>query len=160
LDIILEPGRVFPEVGPGTQTTVRVLRQLIHTYAMGVALPLTVGSMDTMLNAEIDTFSLDSLCALVELTDLHQVPALAGRLYQVLLRAVEQDLLFAIGWVCLLPRVLGVAATLNCWWDAAETHFQTALNAATRLDARTELGRTYLDYARMLAARDPKHNCQ
>jgi hypothetical protein len=112
------------------------------------------------LNSEIDTFALDSLCALVELADLYQVPTLAECPYQVLLRAVGHDLLFSIGWVCMLPRVLGVAATLNRWWDVAEAHFQTAIEAAVRLDALPELGRTYLDYARMLAARDGQGNHQ
>jgi hypothetical protein len=69
---------------------------------------------------------------------------------------MEQGVLFSIGWVCLLPRVSGVAATLHHQWDMAEAHFQTALEVALRLEARLEIGRTYLDYARMLAARDGK----
>jgi tellurite resistance protein len=72
----------------------------------------------------------------------------------VLLRAMEQDVLFSMSWVCLLPRVMGVAATLHHQWDMAETHFQTALEMAVRLGARLESARTSLDYARMLAVRD------
>ncbi len=72
----------------------------------------------------------------------------------MLQRAMNQGQLFSIGWVCLLPRVLGVAATLYHQWDVAEAYFQTALEVALRLEARLEIGRTCLDYARMLAARD------
>ena len=62
----------------------------------------------------------------------------------------------ANGWVFMLPRVLGVAATLNRWWDIAEAHFQAAIDLAARVGARPELGRSYLDYARMLTARGRK----
>jgi tetratricopeptide (TPR) repeat protein len=156
LDTLIEPGRVFREVGPVVQTTARVLRQVVHTYA-GVAAESTVArGIDAMLSAQVDTYALDPLCALVELADLHHAPALAERPYQALLRAMEQGGLFSIGWVCLLPRVSGVAATLHHQWDMAEAHFQTALEVALRLEARLEIGRTYLDYARMLAVRDGK----
>jgi tetratricopeptide (TPR) repeat protein len=156
LDTLIEPGRVFREVGPVVQTTARVLRQVVHTYAgIAAASPAALG-IDAMLSAQIDTFALDPLCALVELADLHHTPALAERPYQALLRTIEQGVLFSIGWVCLLPRVLGVAATLHHQWDIAETHFQTAIEVALRLEARLEIGRTYLDYAYMLVARDGK----
>lgn len=160
LDTLVEPGRVFREAGSFVQTTVRVLRHLVCTYAGVATEPLAACDIDAILSAEIDTFSLDPLCALVELADLRGDAVGAARLYQVLQRAVDQGLLFSIGWVCLLPRVLGVAAALNCWWDVAETHFQTALDAAGRCDARPELGRTYLDYARMLAARNGQSDRQ
>ena len=53
----------------------------------------------------------------------------------------------------MIPHALGVAATLHQRWDRAEAHFQAAIDVATRVKARPELGRTYLDYARMLATR-------
>jgi class 3 adenylate cyclase len=90
----------------------------------------------------------------VEIGDLIAVPALAERHYLALSQAVEQGVVFSRGWVFLLPRVLGVAATLKGWWDKAEAHFQTAIETATRVGARPELGRSQLDYARMLVARD------
>jgi uncharacterized protein HemY len=136
------------------QTTVQVLRQLVHTYAKRGTETPAPSSLDAVLSAEDDVFALDPLCALVELADLCRVPAIAEHPYQVLQRARDQGQLFAIGWVCLLPRVLGVAATLRQEWDVAEAHFETALEVALRLEARLEIGRTYLDYARMLAARD------
>jgi len=154
LDMLIEPGRIFRESGHTTQLTVSVLRQLIQSYAGHGAAPLALDRVDVMISSEIDAFSLDPWCALVELADFHQRPALAERLYQVLQRAEEQGLLFSIGWICLLPRVLGVAATLNRWWEVAESHFCSALDAAESLEALPELGRTYLDFAHMLVARD------
>ena len=156
LDMLLEPGRIFREVGHPTQLTVSILRQLIQSYAgKEVALPV-LDQDDVMIGSEIDTFSLDPWCAWVELMDFHQAPAFSQRLYQILKQAEKKDLIFAIGWICLLPRILGVAATLNCWWDIAETHFSSALDVAANLEALPEFGRTYLDYARMLHARGSK----
>ncbi len=152
LDTLSEPGRVFREVGVVLQTVVRILRQVVHAYADGAAEPLQTSEIDTMLHTEVDTFALDPLCALVELADCQHLPALAERAVPWLQRAVDQGVLFSIGWVCLLPRVLGVAAMLSQQWEQAEAHFQTALDVALRLEARLEIGRTYCDYARMLAA--------
>jgi hypothetical protein len=53
----------------------------------------------------------------------------------------------------LIPRIAGVAATLQQQWEAAETLFQTAIAVAVGSGARPELARTYMDYARMLGAR-------
>ena len=111
-------------------------------------------NIDVLLSAEVDAFSLDPLCALVELADLCRMPTIAEHPYQELQQARDQGQLFSIGWVCLIPRMLGVAAALYHEWDVAEAHFETALEIALRLEARLEIGRTYLDYAHMLAARD------
>jgi tetratricopeptide (TPR) repeat protein len=158
LDILLEPGRVFREAGPIVQATVHVLRQLVRTYAgRGMEVTASFG-MDVLPSAGDDAFSLDPLCALVELADLCRVPGIAEHPYQVLQQAMNQGQLFSIGWVCLIPRVLGVAATLYRQWEVADAHFQTAIEVALRLEARLEIGRTYLDYARMLAARDSKRD--
>ena len=70
--------------------------------------------------------------------------------YTLLSDAAQQGVLMSIGWVALIPRVLGVAATLNQWWDIAAAHFEAAMAAASRIGAQAELGRSYLDYARML----------
>jgi len=52
-----------------------------------------------------------------------------------------------------VPRMLGVIAAVNCRWDAAETHLRTAIDVAGRAGSMSELGRSYLDHARMLVAR-------
>jgi class 3 adenylate cyclase/DNA-binding CsgD family transcriptional regulator len=80
-------------------------------------------------------------------------PTMAELPYQALSLAAERGALFSSGWMYLLPRILGVIATLNRQWDTAQTHFQTAIEVATSVGARPELGRSYLDYARLLVAR-------
>jgi hypothetical protein len=144
---------VFMEAGPVIQAIVQVLRQLVRAYAAtdqeAVQLPIAM-LMQTM---GTDTYALAPVCALVELGDLMAAPSLIELPYQVLSMAAERGVLFSSGWMFLLPRVLGVAATLNGWWEQAETYFQTALAVATRCDARPELGRTYLDYAHLLVTR-------
>ena len=153
LDMLLESGPVFHQVGHTTQLTISILRQLIQSYA-GKECPLpALDRDDIMIGSEIDTFSLDPWCAWVDLADFHQTPALSQRLYQVLQQAEKKGLLFAIGWLCLIPRILGVAATLNRWWDVAEAHLSSALDVAANLGALPELGRTYLNYAHMLHVR-------
>jgi tetratricopeptide (TPR) repeat protein len=154
LDRLMEPGQVFETPWPVMQVFVQVLRRWLQVYAqatdeaglepLAAALLQAVGS---------DTYSLAPLCALVELGDLLATPTVTERPYQALMRVVERGVLFSSGWVYLLPRVLGVAATLQQQWETAAAHFQAALSAAHRTDARPELGRTYLDYARMLVAR-------
>jgi len=60
---------------------------------------------------------------------------------------------FSSGWMFLIPRILGVAATLNRQWETAENHFHEAIEVASQAGARPELGRSYLDYARLLVSR-------
>ncbi|MBI3796853.1 MAG: hypothetical protein HY268_07785, partial [Deltaproteobacteria bacterium] len=103
---------------------------------------------------QADLDSLARHCALIEISDRIASPILAEQFYPALLQAEEEGVIFSRGWVFLIPRVLGVAASLNRWWDKAEGHFQAAINIATRVGARPELGRSYLDYARMLAERN------
>jgi class 3 adenylate cyclase len=50
-----------------------------------------------------------------------------------------------------IPRMLGGIAALNRQWDTAEEQFRLAIDATRRERALPELGRTYLDHARMLA---------
>jgi uncharacterized protein HemY len=62
------------------------------------------------------------------------------------------------GWVCLLPRQLGIAATLREEWAEAEAYFQQAIDLATKVQATPELGRTYLAYARLLRVQPERMN--
>jgi tetratricopeptide (TPR) repeat protein len=52
-----------------------------------------------------------------------------------------------------VARCLGLLAFTEQRWDAAETHFEHALELNGRIGARPWLVRTQRDYARMLAAR-------
>jgi hypothetical protein len=161
LDTLLEPGRVFEEPGPVFQILAQTYRRLLRASSQAIeaaavaesppepaALPWRPGR-----DGAVDITSLAPLCALIELGDLLAMPALTEQPYQALLWATDRGVLFSRGWMFLLPRVLGVAAMLNQRWDNAAAHFQAAIDAARRAGARPELGRAYLDYARLLAGR-------
>jgi class 3 adenylate cyclase len=92
----------------------------------------------------------------VELAAIDMASTLAESLYGVLRSVTDHGVVFSRGWVFLIPRVLGVAATTNSWWEQAEQHFMSAIDIALNVNARPELGRTYLDYAHMLVARRHK----
>jgi class 3 adenylate cyclase/tetratricopeptide (TPR) repeat protein len=152
LAVLVEPGRVFDDAGPVIQAFARVFRQYLHAHA-GVADPgLDALAAELMRVAGADTYSLAPLCALLELSDLRAMPAIAEAPYQALARAEARGILFSTGWMFLLPRVLGNADAARGRWDAADTRFQAAVAVATEAGARPELGRTYLDHARVLAA--------
>ena len=154
LDMLVEPGRVFKDVGPMVRIVVEVFRGLIQAYAGRV--DGDIESLMTALEQVVDTdaYCLAPYCALVELSDLMTTPDLVERPVQVLARVEERGVLFTPEWIFLVPRVLGVAAMLHQAWDKAETYFQAAIAAATSAGAQPELGRTYLDYARLLVARN------
>ncbi len=155
LNQLIQPGYVFEEAGTVIENWVWVYRHLLNAYTG----TLTHEQLAPLSNYFVDLdgadlFNLALFCAVVEIGDVMQTPTMAKQSYQVLSRAVERGILFSSWWLFLVPRILGVAAALNHWWDEAEAHFETAIDVATRLGAKPELGRSYLDHARMLAARD------
>lgn len=101
---------------------------------------------------------LGPLCGLVELgeasllTELTHVPA------RRLAQALDGGIVMSPGWVCLIPRQLGIAATLRADWAQAEAYFQQAIDLATKAQATPELGRTYLAYARLLRVQPERRN--
>ena len=155
LDLLVEPGRVFEDSGPIIQAFVGVFRRLLRMQVVGEVDTREPFALNLLQGNEMDSYALAPLCALVELGNLMHAPVMAEQPYKALTLAAERGVLFsnANGWMFLIPRVLGVAATLQQQWDKAATHFQTAIDAATRIGARPELGRTYLDYARTLISR-------
>jgi serine/threonine protein kinase/tetratricopeptide (TPR) repeat protein len=154
LDMLVEPGRVFREVGPMIRTVAEAFRRLIGAYAGSVEGGVESLGMALQQVVEADAYSLAPCCALVELSDLLATPDVAEQAAQTLAHAAEGGVLFTPEWIFLLPRVLGIAATLHHAWEKAETAFQAAITAATRAGARSELARTYVDYARMLLTRN------
>ena len=161
LDLLVEPGRVFAEIGSVFRALTRALRQLVRAYAGAydeVRLELEASPDLDVAKGPVDFSSLACFCALAETADVLGAPSMAERAYRALLLAAGQGMLFPSRWIVLIPRVLGVAATVNRWWDTAEAHFREAIKTATRIGTRPELGRSYLDYARMLIARGRKRD--
>jgi class 3 adenylate cyclase/DNA-binding CsgD family transcriptional regulator len=153
LDLLIHPNHAFQDVGPVIQTFARAFRVLLRVYADTLRTAVEPFASEVMHAVSSDTYSLAPLCALVELADLTAAPPLAERAVPALLRAAPRGVQFSSGWMCLIPRVLGVAAGLKRRWGEAEAYFQEAIERASQAGARPELGRTYLDYARLLASR-------
>lgn len=153
LDLLVEPGRVFKDVGPVVGTFARVFRRLVAARSADAVGDLPSLAAEMMRIVGRDSYALAPLCALVELGDLAGAPAIADLPGPALSRAAERGVLFSTGWMFLVPRVLGTADAVNRRWASAETHFQHAVEIAERSGALPELGRSYLDYARMLTSR-------
>ena len=131
-----------------------MFRQLLRAYRGGVQdgnEPLGTLAADLMGLVGTDTYSLAPLCALVELGGLASAPEVALLPRAALLRAAERGVLVSTGWMFLIPRVLGNIAAWSGQRDAAAAQFESAIDVATRIGARPELGRSCLDYARMLS---------
>lgn len=159
LDILLTPGRVFKEAGPVLQANAKLYRQLVRAYAEEPEVVDARIVSDLLSTRTIDPYMLAPICALVEIDDFMTSSSIDPRAYEILALAAERRVCFTSGgWNFLLPRILGIAATLNQWWDKAEMHFKTAIELASDTGARPELGRSYLDYARMLAFRKSMDN--
>jgi class 3 adenylate cyclase/tetratricopeptide (TPR) repeat protein len=157
IDRAVQPGRLFDDVSGAVQIMGWIYRQLIRAHAGALTAEecaQMAGTAPSALGDEgTDLAFLAPLCALIETAQLAGIARAAADPYRVLLRAAERGVVFTTGWVFLVPRILGVAAGLQGDWAAAARHFEAALAAARTADARPELGRTMLDYARMLRAR-------
>jgi class 3 adenylate cyclase/tetratricopeptide (TPR) repeat protein len=151
LDVLVEPGRVFEDPGAVVRSFARVFRQVVRAHAHGVDEDLEGLARDLMRVIGTDTYSVAPLCALVELADVAGAPAIAELPFGALSGAAERGVLFSSGWMYAIPRMLGGIAALNRHWDTAEEQFRLAIDATRRERALPELGRTYLDHARMLA---------
>jgi len=79
----------------------------------------------------------------------------AERIYEVLAPYNEMTITAGVTTVCLgaASRYLGLLATLLESWQAAEDHFEAALELNTRLGARPWLAHSQHDYAIMLRRR-------
>ncbi|MDH3601345.1 MAG: tetratricopeptide repeat protein, partial [Candidatus Tectomicrobia bacterium] len=164
LTMQLKPGRRFETQAPAMQVEVRLFLYLVHGYA-GKRVDADAGALAIEAAQAADARPLHLLCGVAEIGYLMSDPEVAAQVYASLQHAMDQDIIFTRGWVFLIPRVLGLIATLNQWWEQADRHFQIALEVGTRVNAQPELGRTYLDYALMLEARgraddlDQAHRC-
>ncbi|PON11470.1 hypothetical protein C2W62_44680 [Candidatus Entotheonella serta] len=65
-----------------------------------------------------------------------------------------------IGWLYLIPRILGVVDTQYQRWEDTEAHFCKAIDIGTAEEAYPELARSYFDYAQMLLSRGELNDIQ
>ncbi len=151
LDTLIEPGRVFAAPGRVEQVFAGVLRQVILGYQNKYLTERVIPLCDDLMQvATHDTYSLAPLCAMIELGYITLMPDVAERPAAMLKVAWERGVVLTSGWNFLIPRSLGLAATLLEEWPDAVAYFQQALTLATYANALPELGRTYLDYANLI----------
>lgn len=152
LAILEEPGRVFDERGPLTQSVAAVGRLRLRALS-GRATEDTRTQTENLSRALLsvgpEVGTIGAFCAFVEIADQLEDPSLAEPCVSALEFAKDQGIVFAGGGEFLLPRVLAVAATLGGRWDRAASHFEAAIEAARRAGARPEVARSQLDFASM-----------
>src|SRR5207237_719699 len=156
IEAMVEPGSITDEPGAAIRAVGYVYRVLIR--CLSGAVEQARESVPQMLSlarstAGRDLESVAGYCALAEIA--HRTGHAKGALgqYDALQFARTQEALFCPSWGFLIPRVMGVITADNGMWDESEQHFKEALEAGEKVGARTELGRTYLDYASMLTQR-------
>ena len=159
LDPLIEPGRVFDEVTATGRGIVWLYRQLVRAHANEreeVKQQLERHGRGVRALPKSDIFFLGTFCALVEIGSLTGDDDVVKEASEAVAYGAAKGVRFTSGWVFLIPRLLGVAATIGRDWERAEESFQTAIQVAAKNGARPELGRTFLDYAGMMIARGGK----
>jgi hypothetical protein len=140
-----------PAMGRVVLDTVPVYRLLLRAYqSQALAEPLRPLAAMLLKARTADPEWIGPLCGLVELGEASLLAELTHAPAQWLAQALAGGIVMSPGWVCLIPRQLGIAATLREDWTQAEAYFQQAIDLATAAHATPELGRTYLAYARLL----------
>ena len=151
LDTLIEPGMVFEDPGTAARASVRIYKALLGAYG-GQA--LDVADLERALSrfsGRVPDFaSLPSFGAMVEIAGLGGLAGLADQASPGLLHAYGKGIVFTVGWVFCIPRLLGVAAGLYGRQDEAERFFQEAIAVTGVAGAKLETARACLDYSRLL----------
>ncbi len=162
LDTLANPGQLFASPEPVSQNFANTFRLLSNLYAdLSPDTSVEDVAENLLRVVSSDTYSLAPLCALIEIGDYTNTTAIMDTPYKMLSQALHRGALFTTGWMFLIPRILGLANACYERWDESSTLFLEAIEQATRADAKPELARSYLDYARMLTAQDQsRHHLQ
>lgn len=159
LATLAEPGQVFEDPGPAILVSSYLLRAVVAAYAdptddgRAAVRGRVIAMPRATANESADVYALGVFGAVVDLADLLADAVMAEAALDPLVRAAEHGVRFSTGWITLIPRALGVVATLQRDWSRASGWFDTAIEQASSAHAQPELGRAYLDYARLLIAR-------
>src|SRR5262249_53574743 len=148
-------GRRFGERGSAMQFNAWVYRGLIGALR-GDAATVTAETATSMVGAlgpgAPEMGAITALCALVEIADRRSDPAIAEPAVPGLTLAHERGVQLSYGWPFSISRSLGIAAALRGDRRRARGPPAAAGALATRVDAQPELGRAWLDTARLLGA--------
>jgi class 3 adenylate cyclase len=159
LSLLAKPGEVFAEPSPDITSVSLVLQQVIDAWHSPDARRSIVDSFEVVMPqiaraARADIYALGLVSAVVECAEFDGAEGdIAATAYGILEEAHERGVVLTTGWVSLVPRVLGVAATLMQRWDDAISWFTRALESSRALGARVEHLRTTVSFAAMLVRR-------
>lgn len=157
ITLLEEPGRVFPEPGASVRFVSWVYRQLIALYANRLepseAAQFARSAQGVLRNAGADINTIVCACALVEIGAVAGEKDIVAAAGASLAEAVKREAVLCNSWSFLVPRVCGVAASVCGEWDEAEARFDEAIRLAEGGGMAPELGRSYLDAARLAIAR-------
>ena len=143
--------RIFDDPSPYQSTTSR-LRKLLEAMR-NPSDELRAELLCSKVHCSTDRVTLHGVsraCVYVELASWLQLPELAAECYGYLLAAQKRGLVVTSGWVFLMPRLIGVAATLREDYQAADPALSDAIRFAERNQAWPELARALFDRARLL----------
>ena len=154
---LVTEGRVFENPGPAIQFIAAAYRELIR--AMRAPAELDGQRIRQMLSAiragQLDPYILGSVCALAEACVPLGDAALA-RDAEALLRVADQaGIVFSVGGVFLVPRVIGRCIAVGRRVDEANAWFERAIEISRSCGARVELARSLLDRAKLRLASKP-----
>jgi predicted ATPase/DNA-binding CsgD family transcriptional regulator len=153
LDALAEPGVVFEDPGKAVRTSVRFYKALLQAYR---GAPPEAGDLERALarmsGRPLDIGSLSSFGVMAEIGALFGLAALSRGAEPYLRSVYDRGIVFTIGPVFCVPRLLAMAADLDGRRDEAEAHFQAAIEVCGRSGARLETARACLDYSRFLVA--------
>jgi serine/threonine protein kinase len=155
LQRLSEPGIGFEQASAFAPVE-RCLGWLTNWYA-GDTTAIAIAEVEQLLpeiRGRADLGAATLACALVELADALQAPALADAAEELLGTIQRLGFVFCCGWPFFVPRLRGVAAALTGKFALAELQLTSAIAIAERVGASIELARSRLDLARMLATRN------
>jgi len=153
LDTLAEPGVVFEDPGSATRALVRIYKALLSAYSGEFPDQADLlRALERFSAREPDFASLPSFAAMAEIAAVGKLPDLGALAAPGLAKAYEKGIVFTLGWVFCLPRVLGSLAALEGKTAEAETYFQQAIEVTGKAGAKLETARASLDYARLLSA--------
>jgi DNA-binding winged helix-turn-helix (wHTH) protein/tetratricopeptide (TPR) repeat protein len=163
LDLLVTPRRVFADPGASVHSMVAAYRALVTLQSDAKALDQTlVGKLVCSLpQARLDPYVLGRVCALAEVCVGLGETALAKRPEEMLRLAHDRGFAFTVGWLFLIPRVIGQLSALRESWDEAETWLDRAVTIARSSGARVELARSLVERANVRARRrDGRHESE
>jgi hypothetical protein len=156
IELLVDPKITFSD--SGHFAGIAYTNHWLVDYYVGNSLQISTAEREMLAasaaQARVDAIGLATACLGVEIADACQDAGVAALARPLIEQAEQRGYVLTAAWPFFLPRLLGVAVTLEGAWDEAERRLRAALEIASRIGATWELGRSRLDLAQMLALRN------